>query len=349
MARRTRVASVDQLELFPMGTSRAAPVTDRALEDRWEALAALAARLPPGLRFGTSSWSFPGWAGIVYPSGLDESRLARDGLPLYVRHPLLRTVGIDRGYYAPIAESELRRYASQLPPGFPCCSKVPEGFVSPVFLGHGRGERGEPNPDFLNTLRFDELVAGPYLSAFSDHLGPMILEFPPVPAAHRLAPSEFAERLDAFLEAAPKQLPFAVELRDRSLLTEEYIAVIARHGASHTYNYWTAMPMPGEQLKLAPPGAASFVVVRLMLRPGTRYEGRKRDFQPFDRLVDPDFEMRAQVTELVRLVTALGRNIFVLVNNKAEGCAPLTIEALAEACARLKDDLVASTEPATGT
>ena len=27
---------------------------------------AIAARLPEGVFFGTSSWSFPGWAGLVY-------------------------------------------------------------------------------------------------------------------------------------------------------------------------------------------------------------------------------------------------------------------------------------------
>jgi hypothetical protein len=44
--------------------------------------------------------------------------------------------------------------------------------------------------------------------------------------------------------------------------------------------------------------------------------------------------MRLQVLDLIRLSVALGRNIFVLVNNKAEGSAPLTVEALAQAYAQ---------------
>ena len=288
--------------------------------------------MPRNVRFGTSSWSFPGWAGIVYPPGLDESRLARDGLPLYVRHPLMRTVGIDRSYYAPLTEAQLRTYASQLPADFPCCAKVPERFTCPVFLGRGRGDRGEANPDFLHVDHFRDVVIRPFQAAFRDHLGALVLEFPPVPSAYRLSPEAFLERLDRFLNAVAREAPVAVELRDRKLLTADYASVLSAHQVSHVYNYWTAMPEIADQQRAVPIGAAAIVVVRLMLRPGTRYEARKRQFHPFDRLVDPNPEMREQVADLARIAASLGRVLFVLVNNKAEGSAPLTIEALAEAC-----------------
>ena len=71
-------------------------------------------------------------------------------------------------------------------------------------------------------------------------------------------------------------------------------------------------------------------MIRLLLRPGTRYEERRDEFLPFDRIVDPNPEMRAQVTGLLRRGGPIGREVFVLVNNKAEGCSPLTIRALAE-------------------
>ena len=86
---------------------------------------ALAARLPADLRLGTSSWSFPGWAGLVYGRERSVQSLAHDGLRDYARHPLLRTVGIDRSYYAPIPESDLERYAFQLSDGYLCCLKAP--------------------------------------------------------------------------------------------------------------------------------------------------------------------------------------------------------------------------------
>ncbi|HEV2064643.1 MAG TPA: hypothetical protein VGS00_08850, partial [Thermoanaerobaculia bacterium] len=50
----------------------------------------------------------------------------------------------------------------------------------------------------------------------------------------------------------------------------------------------------------------------------------------FTRHVAPDPEMRRQIVALARAASTLGRDVFVLVNNRAEGCSPLTIRALAE-------------------
>lgn len=45
--------------------------------------------------------------------------------------------------------------------------------------------------------------------------------------------------------------------------------------------------------------------------------------------------MRSQVVSLARKAIGAGIPVSVLVNNKAEGCAPLTIRALAEILAGL--------------
>ena len=114
----------DQLRLFEApddDATRAARATDAALETRRATAAALAARLPSTVAFGTSSWAFPGWAGLVYPAGLSSAALSREGLRHYVRHPLLRTVGVDRSYYAPIPLDDLRAYADQVPDDFRAC------------------------------------------------------------------------------------------------------------------------------------------------------------------------------------------------------------------------------------
>ena len=78
----------------------------------------LAARVPPGVRFGTSSWSFPGWKGLVYSGARTQTALAREGLTEYGRHPLLTTVGVDRSYYAPMPAADLASWATQLPASF---------------------------------------------------------------------------------------------------------------------------------------------------------------------------------------------------------------------------------------
>jgi hypothetical protein len=71
-------------------------------------------------------------------------------------------------------------------------------------------------------------------------------------------------------------------------------------------------------------------VIRLLLRPGTTYGERREEMMPFNRLSDPNPEMRKEVVSLARTAIESGIPVSVLVNNKAEGCSPRTIRALAE-------------------
>jgi len=322
----------DQLTLFD--TVQADEPDPAALElARTHAEAAgIAARLPAGVFFGTSSWSFPGWKGLVYGGTRTQPALAREGLREYARHPLLTTVGVDRSYYAPMAADDLRVYAAQLPPDFCCCFKAPAS-VTAVALG--RQEQSRPNRDFLSVERLVDDLLRPLDAVFSDHTGPIVLEFPPFPRLMRMEAAEFHGRLDAFLARLPAGFEYAVELRDARLLTPAYRELLARHGVAHTFNYWSAMPTPGEQTAVVPPDDVEFSVVRLLLRPGTWYEDQRERFSPFNRLVEPDDAMRGEVVSIVRRIVKRGRRVFVLVNNKAEGSSPLTIAALAK---RLADE-----------
>lgn len=303
------------------------PVAERLAESKADAQR-IAAALPAGVRFGTSSWSFPGWRGIVFGHGdASPTALAREGLREYARHPLLRTVGVDRSFYAPVPVEDLARYHDQLPASFPCCFKAPASIASPV-TPFTRG-RPTANAQFLSAERFAADLLEPVARVFREHAGPFVVEISPTPRGFTLEPSTFCEQLDRMLGHLPGEFQFAVELRDLALMTGEYARVLRRHGAAHVYNYWSAMPMPGLQSESLGLDDMPFAMVRLLLRPGAWYEDQREAFRPFDRIVQPDFEMRAQVADIV--ADAVGRRIpaYVLVNNKAEGSAPLTVRELA--------------------
>lgn len=320
----------DQLALFDTAPIEEPDEYAVQLRRTHEEASAIAARLPPGVFFGTSSWSFPGWRGIVYSRQTSQTSLAREGLREYATHPLLTTVGVDRSYYAPMPVDDLRRYAEQLPAGFRCCFKAPASVTAMSLGAPGRQSR---NPDYLSVNRLVDDLLRPCDLAFADHTGPIVLEFPPFPRGVRVDPAEFQHQLDRFLGDLPRAFEYAVELRDTRLLTPAYREMLMRRRVAHTFNYWSAMPTPGEQTAVVPPEESDFSVVRLLLRPGTWYEDQRERFQPFDRLVEPDTTMRADVVAIARRVVNRGRRVFVLVNNKAEGSSPLTVTAIARALA----------------
>ena len=129
-----------QLELFAgEGESTLARAHDQ--------LRGVAASLPSTVRFGTSSWAFPGWRGIVYSRSRSQGELSREGLREYAQHPLLRTVEIDRSYYAPIPDEDFARYALQVPAGFVFCVKAPAAVTSAALPGSVQAPQA--NPSFL--------------------------------------------------------------------------------------------------------------------------------------------------------------------------------------------------------
>jgi uncharacterized protein YecE (DUF72 family) len=290
----------------------------------------LAERIPPLVRLGTSSWNYPGWRGIVYHREYGPKGAPARMLKEYSEFPLFRTVGVDSSYYAPPEEPILRRYAENLPPGFPCVSKVWNQVTVHTFSkAMDKARAGQSNPDFLNPDVFLEAVYHPYQQYFADHTGPLIFEFQNIPRFGGMSPQRFADRLDQFFSELPREGQYAVEIRNEEYLTPMYFAVLREHGVAHVFSSWTRMPGIGHQLDLPGSLTGSFIVARALLRPGRTYNEAVDAFSPYDRILDPSPELRA---DLVRLIeTAVNARIpaYLLVNNRAEGSAPLTIAEVA--------------------
>ena len=90
------------------------------------------------------------------------------------------------------------------------------------------------------------------------------------------------------------------------------------------------MPAIGEQLNLPGSVTAPFLVARALLRPGRRYDEAVDAFAPFDRIREPDPELRIDLVQLIERAVEVRIPAYLLVNNRAEGSAPRTIAAVAE-------------------
>ncbi|MDX2199240.1 MAG: DUF72 domain-containing protein [Phycisphaerae bacterium] len=309
-------------------------------------LAAVSAALPPTVHLGTSSWSFPGWAGIVYADAASEKDLAREGLRAYAKHPLLRAVGIDKAYYAPVSEAEFRRLAEQTPPSFRFLVKAFDGVVSPTIRNFSSKRQSppkpaEPNPRFLDTAYSIDTVVEPYVRSLGERAGVLVFQFSPLSLRALGGVGGFLDRLAAFLSALPRGPAYVVEIRNRELFTTQYRDMLAAVGCGHCYNVHPSMPSIVKQAELIPierrtptsntdiPSSAGPIAVRWMLHAGERYESAREKYAPFDQLVDEDPHSRAAIADLAKIAAGQERQIIVIVNNKAEGSAPLSCVKLA--------------------
>ncbi|SLM48068.1 conserved protein of unknown function [Nitrospira japonica] len=74
-----------------------------------------------------------------------------------------------------------------------------------------------------------------------------------------------------------------------------------------------------------------FTVLRLLTPLKMSYEVAKKRAEPYTRIVEELPEMRRDTVELVKKAVGEKRTAYVLVNNRSEGNAPLTIQALRNA------------------
>jgi uncharacterized protein YecE (DUF72 family) len=249
----------------------------------------------------------------------------------YARWPLFRTVGIDSTFYRPATAEMLREYASELPEGFPCISKVWERITIHTFGRSRGGSAGHRNEDFLNADLFCDAIFDMYRDNFRGHTGPFVFEFQSIPRAAGVDAAAFAGLLDSFFSRLPRGARYAVEIRNPEFLAPPYFAVLREHDVAHVFNSWTHMPSIGRQLDFPDSITASFTVCRALLRPGRSDADARAALEPFDRVRNVETEVRRDIVRLAKATLERDADSYIVINNRLEGSAPLTVEALAAA------------------
>lgn len=153
---------------------------------------------------GCSGWVYRDWRGPVYPPELPQ----RAWFGHYAT--LFNTVEINATFYRLPAVHTVEGWAAQAPPGFEYAVKVGQ-------FGSHRMKLLDPTGWLGNHLdRVRRL--GP-------SLGPNLVQLPPRWKRN-------LERLDAFLTVAPRDVRWAIEIRDPSWFHDDVFALLERHGAA---------------------------------------------------------------------------------------------------------------------
>lgn len=303
----------------------------------------LAARLPPLLHMGTSSWSFPGWKGLVWRNGPSASQLSRNGLAAYSSHPLLRSVSLDRAYYRPLSAGEYAAHAEQVPESFRFVVKAPS-LVCDALVRGPDGRARQDNPAFLDPGLAAREFVEPALAGLGARTGALVFQITPLPATWLGRMDELLDRLGRMLAALPKlalSAPgavLAVEVRNPQFLTPAFAAVLKAAGATYCLGLHPRMPPVAEQLPMLRALWPGPLVCRWSLnrRHGAfGYEEAKGLYEPFDRLVDPDPATREALARVIAGTSGAGLPVYVTINNKAEGSAPMSVIELGREVDRL--------------
>ena len=317
--------------------SETLPLFDEPCEfDRAGLSAKLAGLAEQQIFIGTSSWKYPGWIGQIYSRNryqvrgkFSQKRFEAECLGEYAA--TFPIVCGDFSFYQFPPESYWQRLFNSAPESLKYAFKAPEEITIKMFPRHPRyGERaGETNATFLDAVLLRNVFLD-LLEPYRGRIAVLIFEFGAFPGECYGDAREFVAELDPFLGSLAPGFRYAIEIRNQEFLTPEYFACLERHGVAHVFNAWTRMPPIGEQMKLPQVYTADFTVARALLRQGRPYEQAVAKFAPYKEVQDPNPETRRALRSLIEQARERHQPSYIFVNNRLEGNAPQTIEAIVE-------------------
>jgi uncharacterized protein YecE (DUF72 family) len=167
--------------------------------------------LPENLYVGTSSWSCQDWLGSFYPAGAKPA----DFIQCYARH--FRAVEIESTFYSIPAPPVVIGWKERTPPGFVFSARVPGVITHQKILKDCRQEF----TSFLTTMELLE-----------DRLGPLLLQFPYFNKDIFVSRRQFDKHLLPFLKTLPKDFRFALEIRNKSWITWDFLELLREHSVA---------------------------------------------------------------------------------------------------------------------
>ena len=304
--------------------------------DRARLSAKLAALASERIFIGTSSWKYEGWIGQIYSRNryLVRGRFSQKRFQAECLNEYSATFPIvcgDFSFYQFPPESYWQRLFGSAPASLQYAFKVPEEITINMYPRHPRyGDRwGAANPSFLDALLLRNVFLD-LLEPFRQRIAVLIFEFGAFPKDCYRDAGEFVAALDPFLASLPHGFRYAVEIRNQEFLTHDYFACLHRSNVAHVFNAWTRMPEMSEQMRLPEVYTADFTVARALLRRGRPYEQAVATFSPYQEIRDPDQEARTALRSLISRARERHEPSYIFVNNRLEGNAPQTIEAVVD-------------------
>lgn len=285
---------------------------------------------------GTSSWKYEGWLGQVFTEEryLTRGKFSRKKFEencIAEYGEVFPIVCGDFAFYQFPSPSFWQKLFTTAPPNLRWAFKVPEEITVKLWPGHARyGARaGLENENFLNADLFQRAFLDP-LTPYKDRVSVMIFEFGTLSKKVMPDLDAFLTQVNKFLSELPEQWRYSIEIRNPEYLEADYFACLRSYNVAHVLNAWTRMPEIGIQLQRDDIFTADFTVVRALLKYGRTYESAVKSFEPYRSVQEENPGTRDALKAILARAKRIKQPAFVFVNNRLEGNAPGTIDAITE-------------------
>jgi uncharacterized protein YecE (DUF72 family) len=280
------------------------------------------------IRFGTCSWKYDSWKGIVYSQSNPKNFLNE-----YSKK--FDTVEIDQWFWSLFPPSTavlpqkkiVEDYKKSVPNDFLFTIKVPNSITVTHFYKEKKEEELKPNPFFLSNELFDQFLQS--IEPIKNQVGCLIFQFEYLNKQKMNSLSQFQSKFSEFYKDINRnKLTIGIEIRNPNYLNENYFKFLADLNLAPVFLEGYYMPSVAETYSKFKEYVKNLCVIRLH---GPDRKGiEKKSNENWNQIyVNRDKEIKS----LVEMITDLQNNevdLFVNVNNHFEGSAPLTIQRIKE-------------------
>ena len=277
--------------------------------------------------FGTCSWKYDSWEGIVYSKAKGINMLEE-----YSKH--FNSVEIDQWFWSLHAinkislpkESDVKLYAQSVPDDFRFTIKVPNSITLTHFYRKSKSEELRANPHFLSPDLFNEFITT--LKPMQNKIGVLMFQFEYLNKEKMGSQIEFMERFEAFIQDIGNEYQLGIEIRNPNYLNKKYFEFLKRNNLTMVFLQGYYMPPIWDVFTNAKDLLVNSVVIRLHGPDRSGIEEKTRNI--WNQIVEPKDDELHKIAEIIHYLSEKSIDVYVNVNNHYEGSAPLTIRKLKE-------------------
>ena len=275
------------------------------------------------IRFGTCSWKYESWKGIIYPESEKFNYLKE-----YSNH--YNTVEIDQWFWSLYAPSKVLQpqqetvieYKSSVPKDFLFTIKVPNSITLTHFYRKNKSEELIKNPYFLSLDFYDKFLDT--IEPLKENIGCLIFQFEYLNKEKVASQKMFEDVIYDFIsKISDSGFPIGIEIRNPNYVNRSYFEFLEQLKIISIMLEGYYMPSVVEACSKYFKQDNGSIVFRLHGPDRTGIE--KISNEKWNQIFIDRTQELEKLSELFKDLLTRKLDIFINVNNHFEGSAPLTI------------------------
>lgn len=278
------------------------------------------------IKFGTCSWKYESWRGIIYPEKGSFNYL-KEYSKVY------STVEIDQWFWSLFGENiklpnkkDVIDYYNSTPNNFEFTIKAPNSITLRFHHQKVKTEIPKENPFFLSSELYNEFLNS--IEELTPKVAVIMLQFEYLNKQKMKSLTEFLNFLENFVKSVQRNIPLGIEIRNPNYLCETYFDFLKANNLINVFLQGYYMPSIWEIYNKFRDKITNTVVIRL--HGPNREEIEKESKGEWNKILFPKDEEIKMIVEILKDLEQRKIKTYVNVNNHYEGCAPLTISRIQE-------------------